>query len=228
MSGLRRLTSPADFAADWWIDWAENPDPALGTVLARTGAVGEMRQRRQHPLRRDLDATGLRYALPQTAVTVNPTGPALQIRFCSMVDCNCDLFDGDGLLFAPVESEGLPDPEQAPIRLAFSEPVHALGTRAAGLGLNAATVGAAFTALLWVRRQGSRTWEAPLAATDAPGTVASAGKAGTVVFAGEATAPFLGAEVTAGPGICEARFTLSTARSLRLDAIMLAPLYGRA
>jgi hypothetical protein len=226
MTGLRRLTSPADFAADWWIDWAENPDPALGTVLARTGLIGEMRRQRKHPLKRDFDAAGLCYVVPQTTVTVNPTGPAVQIRYCSMTDCNCDLVDGDGLLFAPVESEGLPDPAQAPVRLAFSEPVRALGTRIAGLGLNA--VGARFRALLWVRRKDSLHWEASLETQDKPSTAGAEGKVGAVVFAGEATAPFLGVEVTGGPGICEARFTLSTTRGMRLDAMMLAPLYGRA
>jgi hypothetical protein len=79
--------------------------------------------------------------------------------------------------------------------------------------------------VLWVRREGNEDLEPHVTKEDEPGTVAAAAKFGTVVFAGEATAPFLGVEVTSGPGICEARFTLSTTRGRWLDAITLAPLY---
>ncbi|MBV1796528.1 hypothetical protein [Siccirubricoccus sp. G192] len=215
MAGITQLASPADFAGGWWLDWAEDPDALLGTVLARQGAVTDMRPLRQHPLASDRRVDGVAYVLPQTTVTVNPNGPSARIRLCSQVDFDCDLCEGDGLLVAAVDSEAQPSPNTAPIHLVFSTPVKAVGTRVAGAGLRA--TGGDFDAVLWVKCDGAADWEPPLT---------THGRLGTVVIGGTATAPFIGAKAEGGASIREARLTISTGRGRRFDSIAVCPLHG--
>lgn len=215
MPGITRLDGPADLAGGWWLDWAEDPAPEHGTLLARRGPVTDMRLLRRHVLPSNRRVDGTAYALPDTTVTVNPAGPLVRLRLCSQGDFDCDLREGDGLLVAAVDSEALPAPDTAPIRLVFSTPVTALGTRVAGAGQGA--TGQPFRAVLWVRRDGRARWEAP---------VSVRGVLGTVVIGGTATAPFIGARVDAEPGIAEARLTLSTGPGRRFDSIAICPLHG--
>jgi hypothetical protein len=219
MADIVQLHAPGDFAAGWWLDWADNPDPALGGAVAHAGVAGDMRPLRRNPLPsgRRVDGIADGYAPPPTSVTVNPQGPVqpvARVRYCAPIDFDCNQREGDGLLVA-VSAGGIPSPQNASIRLLLSAPLAAVGAHVAGSGRN--VMGQGFIARLWVRLDGRATWES---------SVAVHGVLGPAVLGAPPTAPFVAARARPGFSIREARFALAGDGGTIFDQIAIAPLYG--
>ena len=176
------LDSPDDFSGGYYVDWFEQPAGLLVPVCGYT-------------------AGNCRYDLENLTLTVDVSGPAVELSVCSQNRVRGQFRRGDPVLLADCH------PTQKPLRLTFAPPVRAVGAYVGAEGL------------------AGQNYDAVLNVADAATGNGQGRNVRATLSNQVGTAPFLGLRSPAGTRIGEAWFdALSADAATVLQRVAIGPL----